>query len=121
MSKMVKNAEGKWVLEQLIAGAGDVVATLDTENKFLDADIQIETTTPAGALGAGTGSAEASSDITGLLGTASSTQPASGHYVKVEADANVAVTTSGWLDEGDDVDVSIADKYYPITESRAAP
>lgn len=116
MSKMVKNAEGKWVLEQLIAGAGDVVATLDTENKFLDADIQIETTTPAGALGAGTGSAEASSDITGLLGTASSTQPASGHYVKVEADANVAVTTSGWLDEGDDVDVSIADKYYPITE-----
>lgn len=116
MSKMTKNAAGKWVLEQVIAGAGDVVATLSTENSFLDADILVETSTPAGALGAGTGDASASSDISGLLGTASSSQPATGHYVKVEAEANVAVATSGWVDEGDDVDVSIVDKYYPITE-----
>ena len=116
MSKMVKNASGVWELQQTIAAAGTVTDTLATENMFVDADIDIVTTTPEGALGAGSGSAEASSDISGLLGTASSSQPASGHYVKVEADANVAVATSGWVDAGDDVDVSIADVYYPITE-----
>ena len=116
MSKMTKNASGVWVLEQLISGAGDIVATLDTENKFLDADISIETSVPAGALGAGTASVAGESDISGLLGTASSTAPASGHYVKVSGEANVAVDTSGWVDAGTDVDVSVADKYYPITE-----
>lgn len=109
--------DGKYLLSQEITGAGTISKTLQTENTFVDKDITIETTTPAGALGAGTGSAEASSDITGLLGTGSASQPASGHYILVEADANVAVTTSGWLDSGTDTDVSIADVYYPITEA----
>jgi len=114
MSKATENTN--WEIDYTIAAAGDKTFTLATENKFVDRDIAITVTTPEGALGAGTGSAEASSDISGLLGTASASQPASGHYVKVEGTANVAVATSGWVDEGDDVDVSIADVYYPITE-----
>ena len=114
---MSKATEGTaWEIDYTIAAAGDKLITLATENTFVDKDIEIEISTPAGALGSGTGSADASSDISGLLGTASSSQPATGHYVKVEADANVAVATSGWLDAEDYVDVTIADKYYPITE-----
>lgn len=109
--------DGKWVISYSPVEAGTKTITLNQTNKFVDQATDIVITTDAGALGAGTGSAEASSDISGLLGTASSTQPVSGHYILVEADANVAVATAGWLDEGDDVDVSIADVYYPITEA----
>lgn len=109
-------ADGKFKLIQEVTGAGTITDTLSTQNKFVDKNIDIVTTTAAGALGAGTGSVSGSSDISGFLGTASSSQPATGHYVKVEGDANVAVATSGWIDAGEDVDVSIADKYYPITE-----
>ena len=114
MSKAVESTA--WEIAFAPEAAGEKVITLATTNKFVDKDIEITVTTAQGALGAGSGSAEASSDISGLLGTASSTQPASGHYIKVEADANVAVATSGWIDDTEDVDVSIADVYYPITE-----
>lgn len=116
MSKATTD-NGKWVISYSPVEAGTKTITLNQTNKFVDQATDIVITTDAGALGAGTGSAEASSDISGLLGTASSTQPVSGHYILVEADANVAVATAGWLDEGDDVDVSIADVYYPITEA----
>ena len=108
--------DGEFKLVQEITGAGQVTTTLATENTFVDKDIKFVTSTPEGALGAGTGSASASSTASNLLGTASSTQPSSGYYVKVEGEANVAVSTSGWVDAGDDVDVSIADKYYPVNE-----
>ena len=36
--------------------------------------------------------------------------------MKVEGTANVAVATAGWIDDDEDVDVSIADVYYPLTE-----
>lgn len=108
--------DGKFVLSTEIAGAGTITKTLNTENKFVDKNIDVVIETPEGALGAGTGSAEASSTASGLLGAASSTQPATGAYIKVEGEANVAVTTSGWIDAGEDVDVSIADKYYPVNE-----
>lgn len=108
--------DGKWLLSTTIEGSGTVTKTLATENSFLDKNIDVEVITAAGALNAGTGSAEASSDISGLLGTAQSSQPASGHYIKVEGEANVAVETSGWIDAGTDTDVAIADVYYPITE-----
>ena len=116
MANMVVQ-DGKYLLSQEATGVGTISHILATQNTFVDKDIDIEISVGAGALGAGTGSAEASSDISGLLGTASSTAPVSGHYVKVEGDANVAVATGGWIDAGEDVDVSIADVYYPITEA----
>lgn len=114
MSKAVESTA--WEIAFAPEAAGEKVITLATTNRFVDKDIEITVTTAEGALGAGSGSAEASSDIAGLLGTGSSSQPATGHYIKVEADANVAVATAGWIDTGEDVDVSIADVYYPITE-----
>ena len=116
MANMVID-DGKYLLSQEASGAGTISHTLATENTFVDKNIDIEISIGAGALGAGTGSVEASSDVSGLLGTSSSTAPLSGHYVKVEGDANVAVATGGWIDQGTDVDVSIADVYYPITEA----
>jgi hypothetical protein len=106
----------KWNIALEIQEAGTKTITLNQENQFVDQITDIVVTTPAGALGAGTGSAEATSD-TGILGTASATQPATGHYIKVEGEANVAVTTGGFIDQGEDVDVSIADVYYPIEEA----
>ena len=117
MANMSKNpATGVWELTQVISEAGSKVATLNTENTFVDGDIEITISTPSGALGSGTGSVEASSDV-GLLGTSSSTQPVSGHYVKVEGEANVAVSTGGFIAQGEDVDVNIADVYYPVAEA----
>ena len=109
--------DGVFKLVQEISGAGTVTNTLATENTFVDKNIVFQTSTPEGALGAGTGSAEASATATGLLGTGASSAPASGYYLTVEAEANVAVATSGWVDEGDDVDVNIANVYYPINEA----
>ena len=109
--------DSKWKLVQEIAGAGTVTNTLATENTFVDKDIVFQTITAEGALGAGSGSVEASSTATGLLGTATTTQPASGNYITVEGEANVAVATSGWLDANEDVDVSIANVYYPINSA----
>lgn len=111
--------DNKWLLQQEIAAAGTVSETLKTANMFLDKDIDLKIVTPAGALGAGTASVEAE-DSVGLLGTASATQPASGPYVKISGEANVAVATSGWVDAGDDVDVAVADVYYPIAEGTQA-
>lgn len=114
MANMSKNpVTGVWELTQAISEAGDKVVTLGTENTFVDGDIEITVSTPAGALGSGTGSVSASSDV-GILGTASSSQPASGHYVKVEGEANVAVSSGGFIDQGEDVDVGISDVYYPV-------
>lgn len=115
MSKAVVD-ETVWTIGVEIPGAGTKTLTLNQANKFVDKDTVISINTAAGALGAGTGEVSGSSDITGLLGTAQSSQPATGHYIKVEGDANVAVATSGWLNAGTDVDVSIADKYYAIAE-----
>ena len=111
--------DGKYVLSQVITGAGDVSHVLATENKFVDKNIEIATSVAAGALGTGTSSMEATSN-TGMLGAAASSQPATGYYIKLAGEANVAVATSGWLDEGDDVDLSVADVYYPITEAAQA-
>lgn len=108
--------DGLFLVQKTIEGAGTVRTLLNTENNFLDKDIKIEITTPAGALGAGTGSVEASSD-TGMLGEAQSTQPASGHYIKVEGAANVPVATEGYLETTDNTDVSIADVYYPVASA----
>lgn len=108
--------DGLFLVQKTIEGAGTVRTLLNTENNFLDKDIKIEITTPAGALGAGTGSVEASSD-TGMLGDAQSTQPASGHYIKVEGTANVGVATEGYIEASEDTDVSIADVYYPVASA----
>ena len=114
MSKAIESTA--WEIAFAPEAAGTKKITLTTTNTFVNKNVEITVNTAAGALGSGSGSVEASSDISGFLGAGSSSAPVSGHYIKAEADANVAVTTSGWVDAGTDVDVSIADVYYPISE-----
>lgn len=117
MANLVIDQEtSKFLLAQEIEGAGTVRTLLETENNFLDKDIIVATTTPAGALGSGTGSTQVTSNVA-LLGTPDSSAPASGPYIKAEFGANVAVQTSGWLEAGTDVDVNVADVYVPVEEA----
>lgn len=113
MSKATESTA--WEIAFAPEAAGTKTITLSTTNTFVNKDVEITVTTAAGALGSGTGSAEAVSDV-GILGNAQASQPLSGHYIKVSADADVAVTTSGWVNSGVDVNVPISDVYYPITE-----
>lgn len=107
---------GKWVLDYDIDGAGTKTITLSTGNKFVDKDIEIDINTPAGELTTASASASATSDV-GILGVAASSQPASGHYVKVAGETVVGVTTEGFVDTSDGVTVTIPDKYYPLSEA----
>jgi len=111
--------DGKFVLSQEITGAGTLTKTLQTQNKFVDKNIEIVTITPAGTLGVDSSSVEGTSNVS-ILGTASSSQPASGAYVKVSGSATVGVTNAGWLDTTDSQDVTAADVYYPLTNATFA-
>ena len=118
MANMEKDTtNNKWKLSYSIPGAGDKVIAMPTRNKFVDENIEITLTTADGALSAGTGSVQGSSTATGLLGTAASSAPASGAYIKVEGTATVGVDTAGWVETTDSTTVSIDDVYYPVNEA----
>ena len=117
MANMDKDTtNNKWKLSYSIPGAGQKVISMPTKDKYVDQNIEITLNTAEGALGVTSSSVEASSN-TGILGTATSSQPASGGYVKVEGAALVGVTTAGWLDTTDSQSVTPADVYYPIVEA----
>lgn len=116
MSQATKD-NNKWVISYEIPGSGTKTISMPTKDQFVDADIEINLSTAAGALGAGSGSVQGSSTATGLLGTASSTAPVSGAYIKVEGAATVGVTTAGWLTTSAETNVSIDDVYYPVNEA----
>ena len=107
--------DGKFVLSQTIAEAGTITNTLNTENKFVDKNIDIVTVTPAGALAAGTSTVSAT-DAESIL-TESSTQPASGEYITVTGQGSVSVGTAGWLAVGTAAQSTAATKYYTIQDA----
>lgn len=115
MSQATKD-NNKWLISYDIPGAGTKTISMPTKDQFVDADIEITLNTAEGALGAGTGSVQGSSTATGLLGAGQSSAPV-GAYIKVEGSANVEVATAGWIEQGEDVDVSLADVYYPVNEA----
>ena len=78
MSKATESTN--WVINYDIAAAGNKKFTLDTENHFIDKDIEINISTPAGTFEVDSAAVEASSNV-GILGTASSSQPASSRLV----------------------------------------
>lgn len=114
MSKATESTS--WIIDYAPVAAGEKTITLATENKFVDKNIEINVDVAAGAMSVDSSSIEASSNV-GILGTASSTQPASGGYIKVEGEAVVEIATAGWLDEGDTQAVTPADVYYPIVNA----
>lgn len=92
---------------------------LATENKFVDKDIWAKVIIGAGTLSAGNGNAGLTNHgATGLLGTVTSTQPSSGHYLEITGNGYVKVSTAGWLaahtNSQNGVQSNTATKYYPI-------
>ena len=107
----------KYIISYEIGASGEKTIALNQNGKYIDKPVEVHLSTPAGALGAGSGQVAATASDNGLLGSAQSSAPSSGVYIKVEGEANVPVTTAGWLTTSDETDVSIADKYYPVTEA----
>lgn len=107
--------DGKYVLQQNIVEAGDVAINLATQNKFVDKNIEIDITTPAGALSAGATSIS-TSDAESIL-TEVSSAPASGEYITVTAQGQVSASTGGFIDQGTSQTSSSATKYYAVQEA----
>lgn len=105
-----------WELELAIAAAGDKVINLPTKDKFMDANVEITVSTPAGSFEVESASVEASSN-TGILGTASSSAPASGAYVKVEGSATVGIDDAGFMAAGASQTATADDVYYPLASA----
>lgn len=114
MSKATESTN--WIIDYSPVAAGEKTITLSTKETYVDKDIEINVDVAAGALAMDSATAGATSNV-GILGTASSSQPASGGYVKVSASGVVEVTTAGWLDEGDTQAVTADDVYYPIVNA----
>ena len=107
-----------WELQLNIAAAGDKVISMPTKDQFVDSNIQVTVSTPAGALSAGATTA-AATDTASIL-TESSTQPSSGEYVTVTAQGVVNVGTAGYLDVGTSQASTAATKYYSIQNATFA-
>lgn len=107
-----------WELELNIAAAGDKSITFPTKDKFVDANVQITVSTPAGALSAGSTSASVT-DTASIL-TESSTQPSSGEYITVTAQGVVTVGTAGFLAAGTAQSTTQTIKYYKIQNASFA-
>ena len=104
--------DGKYVLSQAISAAGDIALNLATQNKFVDKNIEIDISTPAGVL-AGGATTLSVSDTESIL-TESSTQPSSGEYITVTGSGAASVTTGGFIAEDTAVSSTTATKYYTM-------
>lgn len=104
--------------------------TLQTDDKYVDRDVKFTLNVQSGAGAANTASADASvestsgsaggTNISGAIGTKSSTEPSSGYYIRVKATGSGSsqVTTAGWLDTGAMGTASTdAVVYFPIAEA----
>ena len=111
MANMVV-ADGKFVLTKTISGSGTTTTTLQTQGMFVDKNIDIITSTAAGALSGGTTSLTAS-DTENIL-TEVSSEPASGEYITIVGQGSVSVGTAGWIAQGTSADSSPGTKYYTI-------
>ena len=84
------STNGRWLLDQSITGSGTITHILSTENKFLDKNIAIQTTTPA----AGTASLNITDNTTNVtVGTASG-----GKYPLTAAiTGQMSYASAGWI------------------------
>ena len=103
---------GKYVTTQNITGSGNKLIALATQNKFVDKNIEITVSTPAGSLSAGSTTASVT-DAESLL-TEVSTAPSSGEYITVSAQGNVYVGTGGFIAENTGAYSAPLTKYYTV-------
>lgn len=91
--KKLVNDETKWVYEKTIDGAGLHQVNLETENSFIDADINIQVTTPAAAAPA--------LDVTDITASIDMGTASNGVYEPTATiEGNVSVATAGWITTG---------------------
>ena len=110
MSNMTPETN-KWVLDYSIAASGEKTFTLPSQNKFLDKNIEINITTPAGVLSTNV-DPSATSNV-GILGTKTTTQPSSGHYITVSGDGTTTVSTAGFV-ASNATSTGTGTAYYPL-------
>ena len=103
---------GKFVLSQQIAAAGTLTRTLQTQNVFVDKNIDIVTVTPSAEFTPGSMSVTAS-DVESIL-TEVNSPPASGEYITVSAQGSLQVSTAGFVDANTPVSSGASTKYYTV-------
>ena len=87
------NEEQKFVYEKTIEAAGLHQVNFETENTFLDKDINIQITTPAAAA--------PSLDVTDITGSIAMGAATNGVYEPTATiEGNVSVATAGWITTG---------------------
>lgn len=129
----IPSGQNYFLFDKTINASGTVTALLSTENKFLDKNIGIKITTPAGV--ANTGSATATLSVSntdgtnagvnvhGILSTASNpaVEPSSGYYVAITATPSgfSHVDQAGWFSTGDlpTINGSAITNYFTIQEA----
>ena len=110
-----------------IAKKSGTVLTLLTDDTYCDSDNQFTIGVQEGVGAANTASADVSVDstagsaggtnISGVIGNKSATEPTSGYFIRMEASGSGSskITTAGWMDAGDLATASAsATKYFPV-------
>ena len=103
---------GKFVLSQQIEAAGTLTRTLQTQNVFVDKNIDIVTVTPSAVFRSGATSIS-TSDVESIL-TEVESPPVSGEYIAVTAQGSIVVSTAGFIDANTSVDSGASTKYYTV-------
>ena len=103
--------------------------TLNTNSKYVNDDVTFDIGVQSGAAAVTVASTDASIEsdssgrnISGIIGTKSSTAPSSGYYMKVDASGtgSSTVTTAGWLAAGSLGTASATGSFYfPVDEAAA--
>ena len=99
----------KWTGSLTLTKKSGTKITLETDDSYVDKDVELTLNVQSGAGAANTASADAnvesdetSRNISSAIGAKSDTAPASGYYLRVGASGSGSskVTTAGWLDTG---------------------
>ena len=86
--------------------------TFNTQNTFVDKNIQVNITTPLGQLKSNAGVVSATS--TNVTGTLQNSQPSSGYYISVSGSGYTGVQTAGWISPSATQISNIDTKYFTI-------
>ena len=110
--------DGKFLLALSISASGTKTNTLSTQNKFVDKDIVVETTTPVGALSSGS-TMISTSDVESII-TPTSTRPSSGEYITITSYGSVFVGTGGFIARNTSKESSTATRYLTLQNATFA-
>ena len=110
--------------EVTLTKRGGTLLTLPTSEKYVDRDIEFTLNARACVSSANTASADADiqsdsslMNISGIIGTKSSTAPSTGYYLKIGASGSGSsyISTSGWVETGGLPTASTtATLYFPV-------